>query len=239
VTAMFPAELGDGAPEVVQSGCCIGAARRSGAGRYDRLALRHRHVCRRHSWEVTLFGRGAPGSRPQKSIDPVVMAASAVVTVSTLRAGMTENVIPDQALLRLNVRTFKDHVRQRVPAAIRRILEADATASARPEAAGVLGAERVSRDQQRPGRNPRCSKRFRTLVRHGSRTRDQPAAASEDFGIFGAAFGVPSVIWFVGGVGQEIFAAAEKAGTVDALPGNHAPDFAPANHPTLRTGVEA
>jgi hippurate hydrolase len=65
------------------------------------------------SWEVTLFGRGAHGSMPQKSIDPVVMAASsvmrlqavvsrevamtdsAVVTVGTLRAGMSENVIPD------------------------------------------------------------------------------------------------------------------------------------------------
>ena len=66
------------------------------------------------SWEVTLFGRGAHGSMPQKSIDPVVMAASAVmrlqtvvsrevamtdsavVTVGTLRAGMSENVIPDR-----------------------------------------------------------------------------------------------------------------------------------------------
>ena len=80
------------------------------------------------SWEVTLFGRGAHGSMPQKSIDPVVMAASAVmrlqtvvsrevamtdsavVTVGTMSAGMSENVIPDRALLRLNVRTFKDQV---------------------------------------------------------------------------------------------------------------------------------
>jgi amidohydrolase len=77
------------------------------------------------SWEVTLFGRGAHGSMPQKSIDPVVMAASAVmrlqtvvsrevamtdsavVTVGTMSAGMNENVIPDRALLRLNVRTFQ------------------------------------------------------------------------------------------------------------------------------------
>jgi metal-dependent amidase/aminoacylase/carboxypeptidase family protein len=123
----------------------------SSAGRHDRLALRHDHVCRRHSWEVTLFGCGAHRSMPQKSINPVVMAASAVmhlqgvvsrevamtdaavVTVSTLRAGMTESVIPDQALLRQNVRTFKDQVRQRVLAAIRRIPEAEATASAAPK----------------------------------------------------------------------------------------------------------
>ncbi len=87
-------------------GCCPGVA-----------------VSAADSWEVTLFGRGAHGSMPQKSIDPVVMAAaavmrlqgivsrevamadSAVVTVGTLQAGRSENVIPDQALLRLNVRT--------------------------------------------------------------------------------------------------------------------------------------
>ncbi len=66
-----------------------------------------------------------------KSIDPVVMAAAAVmrlrtvvsrqvamtdgavVTVGTLRAGMSENVIPDRALLRLNIRTLKERVRAR------------------------------------------------------------------------------------------------------------------------------
>ena len=114
------------------------------------------------SWEVTLHGRGAHGSMPQKSIDPVVMAASAVmrlqtvvsrevamtdsavVTVGTLRAGMSENVIPDRALLRLNVRTFKDHVRERVLSAIKRILEAESDASGAPKLPGLLRAERVS-----------------------------------------------------------------------------------------------
>jgi amidohydrolase len=103
------------------------------------------------SWEVKLFGRGAHGSQPQKSVDPVVMASSAVmrlqgvvsrevamtdgavVTVGTLRAGTNENVIPDEALLRLNVRTFKQEVRKRVLAAIRRILEAEAAASGAPK----------------------------------------------------------------------------------------------------------
>ena len=39
------------------------------------------------SWEVTLFGRGAHGSMPQKSIDPVVMAASAVMRLQTVSRG--------------------------------------------------------------------------------------------------------------------------------------------------------
>jgi amidohydrolase len=120
------------------------------------------------SWEVTLFGRGAHGSMPQKSIDPVVMSAAAVmrlqtvvsrevamtddavVTVGTLRAGMSENVIPDQALLRLNVRTFKDQVRTRVLAAIKRIIEAEAAASGatKPPAFSVLSEYPVTRNDE-------------------------------------------------------------------------------------------
>src|SRR5574338_1204162 len=84
------------------------------------------------SLQIRLFGRGAHGSMPQAAIDPVVMAASvvlrlqtivsreiaaaesAVVTVGALQAGTKENVIPDEAIIKLNVRTFDDGVRKRV-----------------------------------------------------------------------------------------------------------------------------
>ena len=88
------------------------------------------------SLQIRLFGRGAHGSMPQSSIDPVVMAAAtvmrlqtivsrevaateaAVVTVGVLQAGTKENVIPDDAIIKLNVRTFDEGVRKRVLAAI-------------------------------------------------------------------------------------------------------------------------
>src|SRR5579875_2853062 len=71
------------------------------------------------SFEIRMFGRGAHGPMPQASIDPVVMAAStvlrlqtivsrevapsdaAVVTVGALQAGTKENVIPDEAIIKL------------------------------------------------------------------------------------------------------------------------------------------
>src|SRR5256886_3211928 len=99
------------------------------------------------SFQIRLFGRGAHGSMPQASIDPVVMAAAtvmrlqtivsreiaaseaAVVTVGSLQAGTKENVIPDEAVIKLNVRTFDEGVRTRVLAAIRRIVDAEAAAS--------------------------------------------------------------------------------------------------------------
>jgi len=209
------------------------------------------------SWEVTLFGRGAHGSMPQKSVDPVVMAAaavmrlqtvvsrevamtdSAVVTVGTLRAGMNENVIPDRALLRLNVRTFTEQVRTRVLAAIRRIVEAEAAASGAPQppAYVVLSEFPLTRNDEAATR-----KVVAALERHFGTARVheiEPATASEDFGLFGAAWHVPAVFWVVGGIDPERYQAAAQAGTLDEIPANHAPDFAPVLHPTLRTGVEA
>ena len=102
------------------------------------------------SLQIRMFGRGAHGSMPQASIDPVVMAAatvlrlqtivsreiaateSAVVTVGSLQAGTKENVIPDEAIIKLNVRTFDEGVRKRVLAAIERIVNAEAEASGAP-----------------------------------------------------------------------------------------------------------
>lgn len=75
------------------------------------------------SLQVDLFGRGAHGSQPQNSVDPVVMAAatvlrlqtivarevapldSAVLTVGSPQAGTKENIIPEQATIKLNMRT--------------------------------------------------------------------------------------------------------------------------------------
>src|SRR5262245_53163849 len=209
------------------------------------------------SWEVTLFGRGAHGSMPQKSIDPVVMAASAVlrlqtvvsrevamteaavVTVGTLHAGMNENVIPDRALLRLNVRTFREQVRTRVLAAIKRILEAEAAASGapRPPEFSVLSEFPLTRNDEAATRKAVAALQDRFGADRV--TEISPATASEDFGLFGAAWNVPTVFWVIGGIDPTLYAHAQNAGTLDELPANHAPDFAPVIHPTLRTGVEA
>jgi hippurate hydrolase len=206
------------------------------------------------SFEIRLFGRGAHGSAPQKSVDPVMMAAatvmrlqgvvsrevamteSAVLTIGALQAGSAENVIPDQALLRLNLRSFKAEVRERALAAMRRIIAAEAAASGAPTspAITVLGEHPVTRNDETATQRvvAALERRF-----GGERVREiEPASASEDFGLLGAAFGAPSVFWFVGGTDPAHFAAASE---LDALPSNHAPDFAPVIHPTLGVGVEA
>jgi hippurate hydrolase len=209
------------------------------------------------SLQITLFGRGAHGSMPQASIDPVVMAAatvirlqtivsrelaateSAVVTIGSLQAGTKENVIPDTAVIKLNVRTFDDGVRKRVLAAIERIVNAEAAASGAPKPPEILPLDQYALVKNDPSATTRVGAAFRAYF-SADRVHDTgPASASEDFGSFGAEWHVPSVFWFVGGTDPNTYARAKASGRVGEIPTNHSPFFAPVLNPTLETGVEA
>jgi hippurate hydrolase len=209
------------------------------------------------SFEIRLFGRGAHGSMPQASVDPVVMAASvvvrlqtivsrevapgesAVVTVGALQAGTKENVIPDEAVIKLNVRTFDEDVRSRVLAAIKRIVDAEAEASGAPRQPLITPLDRYQLVRNDSGAVDRLRTAFSAHFGEDRVVEIDAISASEDFGVFGTAAGVPSVFWTVGGTDPGTYARAAEAGTVSELPTNHNPRFAPAVHPTLLTGVEA
>ena len=209
------------------------------------------------SLQIRLFGRGAHGSMPQASIDPVVMAAavvlrlqtivsrevaaaeSAVVTVGALQAGTKENVIPDEAIIKLNVRTFDEGVRKRVLAAVERIVNAEAAASGAPKAPEITPLDRYPRAVNDAVASKRVADAFRQHFSPERVHETGPASASEDFGSFGAEWGVPSVFWFVGGTDPDVYAKAKAANRINELPTNHNPRFLPVIHPTLATGVEA
>jgi amidohydrolase len=211
------------------------------------------------SLEVRMFGRGAHGSMPESSVDPVVMAAStvlrlqtivsreiaagqaAVVTVGALQAGAKDNVIPDEALLKLNVRTFDEQVRSHVLDAIRRIVDAEAAASNAPRAPEITMTEHYPLTVNDPDRTLRVAAALRAHFGEAAvHELAAPVSASEDFGSFGTEWGVPSVFWYVGGTDPGAYRAAERAGRVaQDIPTNHNPRFAPVLQPTLATGVEA
>jgi hippurate hydrolase len=208
------------------------------------------------SLQIRLFGRGAHGSMPQASIDPVVMAAAtvmrlqtvvsrevgpdeaAVVTVGALQAGTKENVIPDDAVIKLNVRTFDAGVRKRVLAAIERIANAEAAASGAPRPPEFTSLDHYPLGVNDAGASARVAAAFRAHFSEERVRRVGAASASEDFGSFGTAWGVPSMFWFVGGTDPEVYAQAKAAGEINKIPTNHSPYFAPVLHPTLATGVE-
>jgi hippurate hydrolase len=131
------------------------------------------------SMEIRFFGRGAHGSMPQASIDPVIMGAAAamrlqtivsreiapneaaVVTIGSIQAGTKENVIPDEAVLKLNVRTYDEGVRERVLNAIRRIANAEAEASGAPRPPEFTTLDSYALVENDPDATARVGKAFR------------------------------------------------------------------------------
>jgi hippurate hydrolase len=164
---------------------------------------------------------------------------AAVVTVGSLQAGTKENVIPDEAMIKLNVRTFDKDVRKRVLAAIERIVNAEAAASSAPKKPEIKSLDRYPLVKNDPEVTRRTVEAFRSYFPADRVKQTPPTAASEDFGSFGTEWQVPSVFWFVGGTDPDTYAKAKKSGTIADLPTNHNPRFAPVIHPTLETGVEA
>ena len=209
------------------------------------------------SFQIRMFGRGAHGSMPQAAVDPVVMAAAtvlrlqgivarelapteaAVVTVGSLQAGTKENVIPDEAVIKLNARTFDEGVRKRVLAAITRIVNAEAAASGAPRPPEITPLDRYSLVKNDLQATERVLDAFRQHFPADRIRNTAPTSASEDFGTFGAEWQAPSVFWFVGGTDPNAYAKAEAENRLNDIPTNHNPRFLPVLHPTLETGVKA
>lgn len=63
---------------------------------------------------------------------------TAVVTVGAVHAGTKHNIIPDTATLLINVRTYDPRERDRVLAAIERIVASEAAAAGAPRAPEVV-----------------------------------------------------------------------------------------------------
>ncbi|AEW97464.1 MULTISPECIES: amidohydrolase [Streptomycetaceae] len=205
---------------------------------------------------VRMFGRGGHGSRPETTVDPVVMAAAtvmrlqtvvarevaaadtAVVTVGMLRAGSKENVIPDEAELGISVRSFTEPVRARVLEAVHRIVRAEAAAAGAPKEPEITTDRGFPVVVNDPDAAARTVAALRGALGAELVIDPGPVSGSEDVGHLATAAGAPLCYWLLGGADPEVFARATADGTVDRdLPSNHSPHFAPVVEPTLTTGV--
>ncbi|MFD0687479.1 amidohydrolase [Actinomadura fibrosa] len=213
------------------------------------------------SLRVVLHGRGGHGSRPEATVDPVLMAAAtvmrlqgvvsrevaggstAVVTVGALHAGSRPNVIPDRAELLLSVRTFDPHVRDAVLAAVERIVRAESAASGAPRDPDIAITESFPAVINDPEACARTEQGFGADLGPGLVVDPGPVTGSEDVGILADAAGVPCVYWLLGGADPQAFAGAEDFAALKriahGLPSNHSSRFAPVIEPTLTTGVKA
>ena len=210
------------------------------------------------SMRITVHGRGAHGSMPQAAVDPVVLAAIivvrlqtvvarevapgdvAVITVGSIRAGAEDNVIPDHAVLQLNVRTYDDRTRAAVLAAIARIVRAECDASRIHPGLKTLSSSTATRSPTTTRRSPVGSPPRSTTSSATVPASLPQQSASEDFSDLPRQLGAPYTYWGIGGTDPELYRAAEAAGRLDQdIPVNHSATFAPVLQPTLDTGTQA
>jgi len=209
------------------------------------------------SLKIKLFGRGSHGSQPQTSIDPVIMAAAttlrlqtivsrevaptepAVLTIGSLQAGTKENIIPDDATIKLNLRTFNEDTREYMLKSIRRICcaECDASGAERPPEFTTINSYPLTENDL--AATQKVAAAFDSEFGTKASLAPAPASASEDFSVFGRTWGVPYVFWFVGGTDAAVYAKAKQDKAINKIPSNHSPKFAPLIHPTLETGLKA
>jgi hippurate hydrolase len=198
---------------------------------------------------VRFVGQGGHGSAPQTTLDPIVVAASAVVrlqtivsretaptdpvvvTVGTFHSGTRGNIIPDDATIELSTRARNEETRARVLESIDRIVRAEAAAGGLPEpeitrepGADVLVNDDAAADRVLAAVGPRG---VRLDLAHTL------GMASEDVNQLSIAAGVPIVYWFTGIADPAIFDRGESA------PSNHSPFYAPIVPASIPVGVDA
>lgn len=195
--------------------------------------------------DITFRGVGGHGSTPEMTIDPVVMAAQAVlgyqtiisrnidpqvpavITVGAIEAGRDNNVIPDRAVLRLNLRWFTPAVREQL---LRRIDEVNRGVAV---AAGVA-EDRMPTREMKGNAGPlvndaalvaRINPSLRLLL-GADKVWDQfPAVmGSEDFQEAFAGMDTPYAFMLVGIAPPALVAKANAEGRMFPY-ANHNPDF--------------
>ena len=195
--------------------------------------------------DITFYGVGGHGSTPQMTIDPVVMAAQAilayqtivsrnldpqastVLSVGSIVVGRDNNVIPDSAVLKLNLRWFTPEVREQMLKRIDEINQGVAIA------AGVSTDKmptRLMKGNSGPLINDkalvaRINPALEGLLGKGKVIDQFPSVmGSEDFQEAFKPLNTPYAFMLVGVAPPDMFAKAQAAGKPFPY-ANHNPDF--------------
>ena len=211
------------------------------------------------SVDLIIRGLGGHGSKPEATKDPIVVASQtilalqtiisrenspldpAVVTIGSIHGGAKRNIIPDEVLLQLTIRTYKEEVRQRILASIERIAKGVAAAAGIPDDRApimkVIESENAPSLYNDPQLTERLANAIGKAIGHENVIKSPPLMASEDFGVLNLDRQIPSFYFWLGAMAPEKIAASKKSGK--PLPSLHSSLFELLPEPTLRTGVKA
>lgn len=169
-------------------------------------------------FELTLFGRGGHGAKPHETIDAVVLGATvvkelqsivsrrldplqqAVLTIGTLHAGNTFNVIADSAELTGTIRTFDPEIAEQI------VHEMERTIKGVCDAAGATYSFTYERGYPAVVNHPEETNLLRTVasdIMGADRVFEiDPTMGGEDFAYYLQQ--VPGTFFFTG-AGDETF----------------------------------
>lgn len=212
------------------------------------------------SVDLLVRGVGGHGAYPHTTKDPIVLASRivmalqtlvsreanplepAVVTVGSFHAGAKHNIISDEAMLLLTVRSYTEDTRRLLLDGIGRIARGEAIASGIPEERMPIVTRRDKEYTPATFNTEKLTTETaaRLTARFGQERvqKTAPTMGGEDFSRYYLADkSIESMIFWVGGTPR---AAWDKAGGDPAkLPSLHSPFWAPEAETVISTGTEA
>ena len=196
---------------------------------------------------ITIYGKGGHGAAPQRCIDPVLLSAhyiaeiqsiisrnlppieSGVITVGAINGGTVGNVIPNQVVLKLTIRTFSQESRNIILKRLKEIGDNLARAAGLPE---TLLPKYDLLDMSIPSvyNNPELGKKlkdcFKKYIGTASVVKIKPMMIGEDFSVYGQQTdSIPSYILWMGTLSAERKAKSIQTNT--EIPALHTSKFAP------------
>lgn len=195
--------------------------------------------------------------QPHRTIDPAVMAAHvvvrlqsvtsreidpadvAVLTVGSLQAGQTENIIADSAEIGVDIRSVRPETREKLLGAIRRVVRAECEASGATVPPEFTVTRHLPNTVNDEAMMKVLGKAFEGQFGESWDGDIPTTTISEDFSVLGTSVGRPCAFWHWGGIEQGLWDEKAREGKIEDIPANHTSRFAPVIQPTLRTGIEA
>jgi amidohydrolase len=192
-------------------------------------------------FRIEFHGKQAHAAWPQESIDPVVMAAEAVMELQTIRSrnlapgdsavfsvtmlhtGLRTNIIPDKATLGGTIRALDDKVEEQIERRTREIVESIARGA--DGSADVRFYDHIPAMISDPALGKRMLPALERAVGSASVTLSQPVMGADDLAFFAQV--APAFFFHLG---------TQKPGTISGI--NHAPNFV-ADDSSIPIGMRA
>ena len=209
------------------------------------------------SADITIYGFGGHGAKPDQTIDPIVLASRtvlgiqtivsrninpidpAVITVGSIHGGTKNNIIPDKVKLQLTIRFFKEDIYQQIKESLKTLTTGIALSAGLPEnkMPDIIFPEKVTpsvyNDPELVGQSV---KMMQSVLGEENLIMVEPSMGSEDFARYGLTKeNIPIALFLLGSTDKNKYEEYKKNGRL--LPSLHNPEFCPDFKPSFQAGV--